>query len=131
MRRHWRSSRTPDWQPLRTTATLLLRALGIARLEPTLREIMRDRPLTVPPEQRMANEEANRPNPELCLSPIYRNMYVPGPDISEAMELLDCLGKEPWNQPNASAEERRMQWVRGDRVSPSSSPSPSPNPTQP
>ena len=83
MRRHWRSSRTPDWQPLRTTATLLLRALGIARLEPTLREIMRDRPLTVPPEQRMANEEANRPNPELCLSPIYRNMYVPGPDISE------------------------------------------------
>jgi len=31
----------------------------------------------------MANEEANRPNPELCLSPIYRNMYVPGPDISE------------------------------------------------
>ena len=54
----------------------------------------------------MANEEANRPNPELCLSPIYRNMYVPGPDISEAMELLDCLGKEPWNQPNASAEER-------------------------
>ena len=64
----------------------------------------------------MANEEANRPNPELCLSPIYRNMYVPGPDISEAMELLDCLGKEPWNQPNASAEERRMQWVRGDRV---------------
>ena len=56
-------------------------------------------------------------------------MYVPGPDISEAMELLDCLGKEPWNQPNASAEERKMQWVRGDRVSPS--PSPSPNPTQP
>ena len=79
----------------------------------------------------MANEEANRPNPELCLSPIYRNMYVPGPDISEAMELLDCLGKEPWNQPNASAEERKMQWVRGDRVSPSPSPSPSPNPTQP
>ena len=77
----------------------------------------------------MANEEANRPNPELCLSPIYRNMYVPGPDISEAMELLDCLGKEPWNQPNASAEERRMQWVRGDRVSPSPSPSPKPAPT--
>ena len=49
VRRHWRSSRTPDWQPLRTTATLLLRALGIARLEPTLREIMQDRPLTVPP----------------------------------------------------------------------------------
>ena len=41
------------------------------------------RPLTVPPEQRMANEEANRPNPDLCLSPIYRNMYIPGPDISE------------------------------------------------
>ena len=64
----------------------------------------------------MANEEANRPNPELCLSPIYRNMYLPGPDISEAMELLDCLGNEPWNQPNASAEERQLQWVRGDMV---------------
>ena len=44
------------------------------------------------------------------------------------MELLDCLGKEPWNQPNASAEERRMQWVRGDRVSPSE-PEPEPYPT--
>jgi hypothetical protein len=33
----------------------------------------------------MANEAANRPNPVLCLSPIYRNMYVPGPVISEAI----------------------------------------------
>ena len=41
--RHWRSSRTPDWPPLRTTSTLLLRALRIARLEPTLREMMRSR----------------------------------------------------------------------------------------
>jgi len=116
VRRHWRSSRTPDWPPLRTTSTLLLRALRVARLEPTLREMMLTRPLTVPPEQQMALAEANRPNPALCLSPIYRDMYHPGPDISEAMELLDCLGREEWDKPDASAEDRDMQtyWVRGD-----------------